>query len=94
MRAFGMVMSFVMKNELYALSEASLQMALNLRGSPAAGYFFLPKSPGGRPGAGVFLLRGQEKGTKEKAALVSRHWRGFPVLLDEPGGCGTRAQSE
>ena len=32
MRAFGMVMSFVMKNELYALSEASLQMALNLPG--------------------------------------------------------------
>ena len=28
--------------------------------------------PGGSPGAGYFLLRGQKKVTKEKAAPVSR----------------------
>src|SRR3954469_19146435 len=33
------------------------------------------KSPGGRPGAGHFLLRGQMKVTKEKAALVSLRLR-------------------
>ena len=50
--------------------------------------------PGGSPGAGDFLLRGQKKLTKEKAALVSRHSRGVPVLLDEPGGCGTRPRQK
>ena len=35
----------------------------------------------GSPAAGDFLLRRQEKGTKEKATLVRRHLRGVPVLL-------------
>ena len=35
-------------------------------------------------------MGGQEKVTKEKAALVRRPLRGFPALLNEPGGCGTR----
>jgi hypothetical protein len=30
-------------------------------------------SPGGRPGAGYLLLRGQKKLTEEKAALVPRY---------------------
>ena len=55
-------------------------------GSPGAGYF-----PGGRPGAGYLLLRGQKKLTEEKAAPVSRACAS-PVLLDEPGGCGTRSK--
>ena len=49
--------------------------------------------PGGRPGAGVFLLRGQEKVTKEKATPVNRAFAS-PVLLDELGVCGTRSKNE
>ena len=43
--------------------------------------FRFPDFPGGSPGAGYLLLIGQEKVTQEKAALVSRHSRGVPVLL-------------
>jgi hypothetical protein len=46
-------------------------------------------SPGGRPGAGNFLLLAQKKVTKEKGTPVSRHLRGAPVLLDKAGACGT-----
>jgi len=60
-------------------------------GSPVAG---LTTAPGGSPGAGHFLLSGQKKVTKEKAAPVSRACRRVPVLLDEPGGCGTRSRYE
>jgi hypothetical protein len=35
------------------------------------------------------LLR-QKKGTKEKATPLRRPLRGFPALLNGPGGCGTR----
>ena len=45
---------------------------------------------GGSPAATYFLLGGQEKVSKEKAALVRRPLRGFPALLNESGGCGTR----
>ena len=44
---------------------------------------------GAAPRAGYFLLRGQEKVTKEKAALLHRP-DGYPVLL-APGGSGRRA---
>jgi len=44
---------------------------------------------GGSPAAGHFLLRGQDKVTKEKAAQVRRPrfcCGGDPALLDQPGG--------
>ena len=64
--------------------------------SPSAGmqgrrWLFI-KPPGGRPGAGHFLLRGQMKVTKEKAALVSlrlrvpcvtQRVRGLRISLDK-----------
>src|ERR1019366_637679 len=50
--------------------------------------------PGGRPGAGYHLLRGQKKLTEEKAAPASRHCRGVPVLLAVKSGCGTRSKNE
>ena len=49
--------------------------------------------PGGRPGAGYLLLRGQKKLTEEKAAPASRACA-FPVLLDKFGVCGTRSKNE
>ena len=48
--------------------------------------FFKLTSPGGRPGAGYLLLRGQKKLTEEKAAPASRPLRGFPVLLAVKSG--------
>ena len=65
------------------------RLALADRRNDSRRYF-----PGGSPGAGHLLLRGQKKVTEEKAAPVSRHSRGAPVLLDEPGGCGTRSRNE
>ena len=47
---------------------------------------------GGSPAAGVFLLFGQKKVTKEKAAPANRRWRGAPALLGMDGGCGTRVR--
>ena len=48
---------------------------------------------GGSPGAGHFLLRGQEKVTKEKAAPFAPQLAlRSPALLAKPGGCATRTQ--
>src|SRR3954467_10125895 len=44
-------------------------------GSPGARSVSVFKHPGGRPGAGYLLLRGQKKLTEEKAALVSLRLR-------------------
>jgi hypothetical protein len=51
---------------------------------------FVDKTSSGlRPDVGVFLLFGQKKVTKEKAAPVSRASHSLCCLLDL-GGCGTR----
>ena len=44
---------------------------------------------GGSPTASYFILRGQNKVTKQKATLLTAP-TGFPALLAKPGGCGTR----
>jgi len=41
-------------------------------------------------GASYFLLLRQKKVSKEKATLGRCRLRRFPVLLERPGGCGTR----
>src|SRR3954469_18813332 len=54
---------------------------------------FLTSSPGGRPGAGYLLLRGQKKLTEEKAALASRAFTSL-ALLDGFGVSQTRSICE
>jgi hypothetical protein len=51
----------------------------------------LNTSSGLRPDAGTFLLFGQEKGTKEKAAPVSRAMARTLCCLLGLGGCGTHS---
>jgi hypothetical protein len=47
--------------------------------------------PGGSPGAGDFHLRGQERSHQREGRPGESRLTASPVLLDEPGGCGTRA---
>jgi hypothetical protein len=51
-------------------------------------------SPVADRGAGYLLLRGQKKLTEEKAAPMSHHCRGDPVLLAVKSGCGSRSKLE
>ena len=57
------------------------------------GLVTLTTSPVADRGLLTFFAR-SKKVSKERPLLVSRHWRGGPVLLDEPGGCGTRSRYE
>ena len=51
-----------------------------------------PLFAGGSPAASYFSCAAK-KSNQKKAAPVSRACA-FPVLLDEPGGCGTRSRYE
>ena len=76
--------------EVALVDAVGVRLRRDLRAARQAYLFANPvehpsKIAGGSPAAGVFLLLGQKKVTKEKAAPANRRWRGAPALLGMDG---------